>query len=83
MTPVLVMGSPQNHLAVRCYIDEILVPETTSDRPNASQNVHTRHDYQHPFGIRPHAAVHLAKNPVVQPEYRTGRRQGFADHFSV
>jgi HlyD family secretion protein len=26
MTPVLVMGSPQNQLAVRCYIDEILVP---------------------------------------------------------
>ena len=26
MTPVLVMGSPQIYLAVRCYIDEILVP---------------------------------------------------------
>ena len=26
MTPVLVMGSSQNYLAVRCYIDEILVP---------------------------------------------------------
>ncbi len=28
--PVLVMGSPQNQLAVRCYIDEILVPKLPS-----------------------------------------------------
>ena len=27
MNPVLVMGSPQTQLAVRCYIDEILVPK--------------------------------------------------------
>lgn len=27
MNPVLVMGSTQNRLAVRCYIDEILVPK--------------------------------------------------------
>lgn len=26
MTPVLVLGSPQAHLNVRCYVDEILVP---------------------------------------------------------
>ena len=26
MTPVLVLGSPQTHLNVRCYVDEILVP---------------------------------------------------------
>jgi HlyD family secretion protein len=27
MNPVLVMGSPQQQLAVRCYIDEILIPK--------------------------------------------------------
>ena len=26
MTPVMVLGSPQANLNVRCYVDEILVP---------------------------------------------------------
>jgi HlyD family secretion protein len=28
--PLLVMGAPQDHLAVRCYVDEILIPKLPS-----------------------------------------------------
>lgn len=33
LTPALVMGGPQNYLAVRCYIDEILIQRLTRATP--------------------------------------------------
>jgi len=39
--PPIVMGLPQNFLAVRCYIDEILVPRMTS-QPNMQAQMQVR-----------------------------------------
>ena len=30
MDPVIVMGSSENYIGVRCYIDEILIAQTAS-----------------------------------------------------
>ena len=52
MNPVLVLGTPQTNLQVRCYIDEILVPRLPPGGEDQSANVDSRIEGQSAAGFR-------------------------------
>ena len=60
MDPLIVMGTPDDHLQVRVYVDEILIPPGRS-REDERRDVHPRHRRPCAADVRPHAAVRVAR----------------------
>ncbi len=56
----------EGYLAVRCYIDEILIPRLPPPGEIARADVHPRNQHQRAARVRPDAAVRLAENPALQ-----------------
>ena len=81
MTPVLVLGSPQAHLNVRCYVDEILVPRLPRPARMKAQMSVRGSNVKIPL-------EYVRMQPFVSPKIRalrsevgTGRCQGATGHF--
>jgi hypothetical protein len=77
-------GPPQDHLAVRCYVDEILVsrlPSSWHIRRRCRSAGPTRH--QGAAGVRPGAALCFAQDRAVQRAPGAGGPAGAAGDFPV
>ena len=61
MDPVLVLGSSREHLNVRCYVDEILVPRIPDAGQDEGPNVGSRIHGQDP------AAITSGRSPSYRP----------------
>ena len=65
--PLVIMGAPQDHLAVRCYVDEILVSQLPSSwHIRAQMSIRGSYTNQGAAGVRPGAALCLAQDRAVE-----------------
>ena len=64
--PLVVMGAPQKYMAVRCYVDEILVSRLPSPAHIRAQMQITRDRHQGAAAVRPGAAVCFAQDRAIE-----------------
>jgi HlyD family secretion protein len=83
LDPLVVMGAPHGHLAVRCYVDEILVSRLPSPRQMRRANVDPRHRHQGAARVRPGAAVCFAQDRAIESAPGESRPAGAAGDFPV
>ncbi|HTU45432.1 MAG TPA: biotin/lipoyl-binding protein [Bryobacteraceae bacterium] len=81
MDPVLVLGSPQNHLNVRCYVDEILVPRLPVFTKMRAEMSIRGSDQKLPLTYLRVQPLRISEDRAVRSENGTGRRPGIADHL--
>ena len=83
--PLVVMGDGERTLAVRCYIDEILIPRLPPRRQVQAQMFIRGTEHQSAARVRAHAAVRVAEDPALERaagEGGSARAAGASSAFS-
>jgi len=81
--PLLVMGGPQEFLAVRCYIDETLIHRLPEPSAAERPDVRPRQQRQPSLGVRQDAALCQPQGLTVGSADGTRRRAGAAPDLPV